>query len=256
MSSKNKALLFSVVILVTFFTIFPPLPCSAAITIYRRTGLTGGTATDLDGIEGSTLVEGDLAWIYFDTNSVEYKYNYRLNATSGASESSPDVIAPDPNAGSKRWILQSIGNGEYGTKGMILGDTTPGRVLRVISAVINNGTDPNTIDCEIVSRWNGDTIASEDNLAKSGSTTSFSLDAGGGQLTIKDSALTGTCAAVIAVSISGNSEASFDGITVYGVAASGIFLEIMSGAWGSDVDLTTISATKTVSILITYLTSE
>lgn len=70
---------------------------------YSRTALTGGGATALDYIDGSLLAEGD--WAFVDVSSTLYVY--KLNATSGAAESSPDVISPDTNAGTKRWILKT-----------------------------------------------------------------------------------------------------------------------------------------------------
>ncbi len=64
--------------------------------------LTGGGSGALDAIDGSLLSDGDGAVVI--TSSLAYFYY--LNATSGASESSPDVISPDANAGDKRWILK------------------------------------------------------------------------------------------------------------------------------------------------------
>lgn len=69
---------------------------------YAATGLTGGTDGDVDKIDGSVLNDGDTC-VATVTDTV---YEYRLNASSGAAESSPDVISPDSNAGTKRWILQ------------------------------------------------------------------------------------------------------------------------------------------------------
>ena len=34
-----------------------------ALTAYKKTGLTGGTANDLDGVDGSGLVDGDFAFV-------------------------------------------------------------------------------------------------------------------------------------------------------------------------------------------------
>ena len=67
-----------------------------------KTTLTGGGATALDSIDGAGLTDGDIAHVY----AAGGKYEYKLNATSGATESSPEVISPDANAGTKRWILQ------------------------------------------------------------------------------------------------------------------------------------------------------
>jgi len=74
------------------------------VNVYNANALTGGTNTSLDGIDGSTLNNGDYCVTFTDT----YIYVHYLNATSGAAESSPDVIAPDTNPGTKRWILKDF----------------------------------------------------------------------------------------------------------------------------------------------------
>ena len=73
-------------------------------TAYHRQVLTGGGATALDAIDGDLLSDGDFCFVFDGTDF----YCYRLNATSGAAESSPNVIAPDTNPGNKRWILQTV----------------------------------------------------------------------------------------------------------------------------------------------------
>lgn len=70
--------------------------------VYKRTVLTGGTSDALDGIDGNNLFGGELAFVH---TAAKLLYTYQLNATSGQSESSPDIIAPDSNAGAKRWEL-------------------------------------------------------------------------------------------------------------------------------------------------------
>lgn len=75
---------------------------------YSPTALTGGAANALDYIdgaddgEGHALADGDVAHVMV----AGVLYQYRLNATSGATESSPSIIKPDTNGGDKRWILQ------------------------------------------------------------------------------------------------------------------------------------------------------
>jgi len=73
-----------------------------ATTAYFKTGLTGGASTALDSIDGDNLVNDDFAFCMVSA----VLYIYILDSTSGAAESSPDIIAPDDNAGTKRWILQ------------------------------------------------------------------------------------------------------------------------------------------------------
>src|SRR5512140_1149174 len=68
------------------------------------TALTGGTAAALDSIDGNSLVDGDVAIVLASGTF----YAYLLDADSGASESSPSVISPDTNAGTKRWIQQAV----------------------------------------------------------------------------------------------------------------------------------------------------
>jgi hypothetical protein len=69
---------------------------------YRRFGITGGALGNLDALDGSTLYNGDFATVHTSGNEV---YFYKLNSASGVDESYPTVIAPDQNAGSKRWEL-------------------------------------------------------------------------------------------------------------------------------------------------------
>ena len=75
-----------------------------ANNFYGAIGLIGGGAGFLDAIDGAGLTDLDAAFVQvFNTF-----HAYTLDADSGAAESSPAVIAPDTNAGTKRWILQNI----------------------------------------------------------------------------------------------------------------------------------------------------
>jgi hypothetical protein len=77
----------------------------ADIIAYKKTALTGGSASALDGISGAVLFGGEFAHVMVGG----VVYIYELNATSGAAESIPDIIAPDVSPGNKRWILQQMG---------------------------------------------------------------------------------------------------------------------------------------------------
>lgn len=76
-------------------------------TVYFFTLITGGTAAALDSVDGNSLVDGDVAFVMYNATL----YAYLLDADSGAAESSPSVISPDTNAGTKRWIRQVTGSG-------------------------------------------------------------------------------------------------------------------------------------------------
>jgi len=73
-----------------------------ATNIYGANELIGGATGALDAIDGAALNDSDAAIVVTAGNT----YHYLLDDTSGAAESSPDVIAPDINAGTKRWILK------------------------------------------------------------------------------------------------------------------------------------------------------
>ena len=79
-----------------------------ANVIYGAIALTGGTEGALDAIDGAILNNNDMAVVIVPgaTAGSSVSYTYNLNATSAAAESSPKIIAPDVNAGNKRWILQ------------------------------------------------------------------------------------------------------------------------------------------------------
>jgi hypothetical protein len=78
----------------------------AANKFFGAICLTGGTAGCLDAIDGNRLSDMDGAQVITSTAA----YFFTLDPDSGLAESSPDIIAPDDNAGNKRWILVSMTN--------------------------------------------------------------------------------------------------------------------------------------------------
>jgi len=69
--------------------------------VYAAIALTGGGAGALDAIDGTALANLDIAIVVTATK----RYVYSLDSDYGLAESSPARIAPDANAGDKRWIL-------------------------------------------------------------------------------------------------------------------------------------------------------
>ncbi|MBW2036429.1 MAG: hypothetical protein JRI41_02955, partial [Deltaproteobacteria bacterium] len=82
-----------------------------ALKNYSATSLTGGGSGALDSIDGAGLADLD-SCIVFTVNTV---YFYTLDDDSAAAESSPDVIAPNTNAGDKRWVLVT----SFGVSGIV-----------------------------------------------------------------------------------------------------------------------------------------
>jgi len=74
-------------------------------TAYKKTAITGGGATAVDGIAVADLLDGDFAFVF--SSGALYAYVY--DDDSGATESSPDIITPDDvGVGAGRWVLQSM----------------------------------------------------------------------------------------------------------------------------------------------------
>lgn len=94
-----------ILLLSIFIFLIVALPAESA-NLYWRNCLTGG-GDCLDGIDGASLADGDGAFVIRDNSGTYEGYIYRLEDTA-ETESSPNVIAPDSNAGNKRWRLVNI----------------------------------------------------------------------------------------------------------------------------------------------------
>lgn len=75
-----------------------------ASKVFIFTALTGTDTTALDGWDGDDLINGDLAIV----KSSGVIYFYVLDHDNSSAESSPGIIQPNKNYGTKRWVLQSI----------------------------------------------------------------------------------------------------------------------------------------------------
>ncbi len=87
-------------------SLFLPSTSFAVSKIYGFTSLTGGGSGALDAIDGTVLADKDIAVGVVSGIA----YEYWLDADSALAESSSLVIAPNANAGNKRWIRSSITN--------------------------------------------------------------------------------------------------------------------------------------------------
>lgn len=100
-----------------------------AATGYVAYALTGGSTTSLDYIDGTGLADGDFAFVFVSG----VLYHYILDDDSAAAESSPDVIAPDANAGNKRWILQNGNLADIAALTIAQGDLIYGSAANTIA---------------------------------------------------------------------------------------------------------------------------
>jgi len=96
--SPSGAVRFSVTDIASFTDAVQRATTKQVNTLYCFSSLTGSSAS-LDSLDGDALTDGDRAWVIASNVS----YWYYLDEDSGATESSPSIIAPNTNAGAKRW---------------------------------------------------------------------------------------------------------------------------------------------------------
>lgn len=134
----------------------------------------------------------------------------------------------------------------------IHGDGTAGRVRRGIRLIIDDGTDASTLKCTVESSWNGDTIATTDNIVKDDTTGNFTLDSNGKILTIEAAGLSGNVKHVQAFL-----DANDSGTPLFpsGLATSNdIAIRLRANAGGVPQDMTVLVDTGPVYLEITYIT--
>lgn len=83
---------------------FENQPAGSSAFDYHCTALTGGGQGALDAVDGAALTGGETAITFYGSGPTRVMM-HTLDAFSGEEEDAPWVIAPDANAGTKRWIL-------------------------------------------------------------------------------------------------------------------------------------------------------
>jgi hypothetical protein len=78
-----------------------------ARTVYVTTEITGG-GSGLDGIDGSNIVKGDMAFLINpDSTTIGYRqgnyFGVYVATTKNASDDSPEIVNPDANPGDWNW---------------------------------------------------------------------------------------------------------------------------------------------------------
>jgi hypothetical protein len=142
-------------------------------------------------------------------------------------------------------------NWEY----VISGDGTGGRVFRLSSLKVEDGTAADSIKCTMTSIWNGTTLAVEDNLADSGDTGNFNLSADGSTITVEAAAFAGNVVACLGTCMYKNSSDS--ALDVCAVASSNnMVITYKVPGTGAVYDLPTgLTSGEEVTVYIFYVTA-
>jgi hypothetical protein len=257
---------------------------------YSATSLTGGGAGALDAIDGTDLQNLDFAAVF--TIDTFYYYVLDVDA-GGAESSpvkiTPDAnagnkrwiliailgtgglqlvdtnsshtvtIVPASDVSAARTVNLTTGDQDTTLKlsgssnAFIEGDTTAGRVLRILRFYIQDATAATEIKCWTSSIWNGDAIAEVDNIGKGETVGDFTLGAAGGAVKIEASGLTGNAVAVLSSNIHRN-QCQTDLTFKVEVDSNDLEFTPFDVATGATVDLTTLVDTGDIYIDVTYLT--
>jgi len=212
---------------------------------------TGVTAHTHDGTYGAVLAADSVDTTQIvDSAVTEAKVN-GLTATFAEINTACDGVTATAAE-----INTVAADGKYGTKGMILGDSTAGRVIR--SSVLNitgEGSSKVGIDlsCTGGAGWNGDEVSYVTDIGTSYNGTHFALSANGDVVTVKDAGITGTVQGIIGCSIINDSTALSITGAKPSISSNNILISFLSGI--SLVDLTSMASSKEVTVLIIYITS-
>jgi hypothetical protein len=137
--------------------------------------------------------------------------------------------------------------------GLLVGDSTAGRVVRRSLLNIDDATDANEIKCTLSSNWNGDAIETTDNIGKGETVGNFTLSAGGNTITVEAAGLSGNVVGVLSAEISHN--ASNNAINVLSqVASNDIYLYFTDDGTAAAQDVTSLVDTGLIRVLVTYIT--
>ena len=137
----------------------------------------------------------------------------------------------------------------------VLADGTSGRTMRSVYLLVQNGTNAATLKCEVINIWNGDTVASTDNIAKGATTGVFNMEADGSSVYWLDTGITGDSIYAIG-NLTNNTTGTQILITVIKkTSPAGIEFSARNVTTGTQYDLTTLVDSGNMTVQIMYLTS-
>jgi len=241
------------------------LDASTGVAVWTETTGAGGGGDTLPIVDTTGIAKGSVD----ATKIVRFEVDGLTTATTRVL-TVPDkdltlvgtvdklsVFAATTSAELKGVISDEIGSGSlvFAPAGVLLGDATAGRVFRVISVTINDGTNANTIKATTASLWNGDANAAVDNIAKNATTGVWKLDASGTILTLLDTGITGDAVTVLTATVSYNDTGTAVPL-VNGSVVGGLQFCIFNTTTGVTLDFTTfLTAGKTFQFYVTYITN-
>jgi hypothetical protein len=111
-----------------------------ATKFYGAIDLIGGGTGALDAIDGTGLNDKDGAFVLDYANSA--LYFYWLDDDSGAADDGITVIAPDTNAGNKRWLLTTLQSAQWAGLRSFLDSTNMATALSGIGLNVEHAWFP------------------------------------------------------------------------------------------------------------------
>jgi hypothetical protein len=131
----------------------------------------------------------------------------------------------------------------------LAGDSAAGRVLRIATLQVKDGTNASTVKCELSSEFNGDVIAETDNIT--GTVGNFTYTSPG-DLQILSSGISGNCVGAIGCLVS---NASGQSISVdVGQDGANIYIGFTDATAATAETLHTLVDTGNITLRILYIT--
>jgi len=138
--------------------------------------------------------------------------------------------------------------------GAVLGASTITTHFRSSWISLKNGTNANTLKCQVGSRYNGDNITETDNIAKGATTGNFTLSADGYNLKIEAAGLTGN--AYYAMGMIFNNNSGTDLEVSFSAFVNDVALIVRTAGSTTPLDLTVLVDTGDMHFDFFYLTDE
>jgi len=148
--------------------------------------------------------------------------------------------------------IDAVANtGKYGTQGMILGDTTAGRVLRAVEVTIVGEADAE-ITASMVNKWNGAAIGTVNNIAKNETDSGFYFATDGTYLQLANAVIGGNIVGILNIYLTNKTGIIYN-IDVTAYTGVGFRIEFYSSG-GVGFDASTLGAGDILTVYILYLT--
>jgi hypothetical protein len=216
----------------------------------------GSGSETIDGSATHTNSVEDMAVLYVSNGTNWYKANDKSSSTAQlddltASISEINSVCDGNTASASEIVTAADGI----SNPPIAGDSTAGRVLRILDLDIDDATNATAVKLRTASLWNGDTNDWVDNVPSDGTPTSGFAYSSNNIIIIYDTILSGSTVAVLGVDVKTNASGTDFHVTGVKGGVAGITLSFYDRTAATYPTIGTLVDTGAIALRITYITS-